>query len=191
MRLQTGLKMIAVMIGELVINFETCEQRCNVEKHEEWHRWCEEIPELQFPSSWKVKIIPPFGGAIVRFRINDKISVYLDCYDALGFMGEPYWEIYPYCDDIWRCPMNNTDDLIAHIDEALEENMTDYERGVEDAAIWLENLPDRFRDTKITFNEFPPLLRKELFEQHKEEVLYQRLQNLTERVEELERMQRD
>jgi len=102
-----------------MITIESLKQRCDVEKHEEWRRWCEEIPELQFPSSWNVKIIPPFGGAMVRFIINEKISVYLDCYDALGFMGEPYWEIYPYCDDTWRCPMNDTDDLIAHIDEAL------------------------------------------------------------------------
>ena len=92
-----------------MINIESLKDRYNVEKREEWRRWCEEIPELQFPSSWNVKIIPPFGGAMVRFIINEKISVYLDCYDSLGFMGEPYWEIYPYCDDTWRCPMNNTD----------------------------------------------------------------------------------
>ena len=107
------------MTGGNVINLDSLKERYNVEKREEWRRWCEEIPELQFPSTWNVRIIPPFGGAIVRFIINDKISVYLDCYDALGIMGKPYWEIYPHCDDTWRCPMNNTDDLIAHIDEAL------------------------------------------------------------------------
>ena len=90
----------------------------------EMDKWNNEIPFIQFPSNWQVKIIAPFAGAVVRFRVkkvdSDKeISVYLDCYDRLGYVGEPYWEIYPYQDDVFRCLMNEIPELIAAITEAL------------------------------------------------------------------------
>lgn len=91
----------------------------------EYHKWINLIPPLHFKQEWSVRIIPPFCGAIVRFWIdyNDKhISCYLDCYDELGFYGEPYWEIYPYQDDVWRCGMMETEKLIEKITEALEGN---------------------------------------------------------------------
>lgn len=60
---------------------------------------------IEFPEGWKIKIIPPFGGAMGRFRVYNKdesesVSVYMDCYDCLGCMGmRPYWEMYPTIDD--------------------------------------------------------------------------------------------
>lgn len=92
----------------------------------EWNKWCKEIPRLNFHSDWNVKIIPPFGGAIIRFNCEKNgnyADVYLDCYDELGCFGSPYWEIYPYDDDVYkvyRCCMNNTEELIKRIDEILE-----------------------------------------------------------------------
>lgn len=89
----------------------------------EWDKWCKEIPRLNFHSDWNVKIIPPFACAVIRFNCekNGKTAdVYLDCYDELGCFGEPYWEIYPYDDDTYRCPINEVDDLIKRIDEILE-----------------------------------------------------------------------
>jgi len=68
---------------------------------------CEEfakkIPYINFPSDWLIQIIPPHAGATVRFVVTNKelkkkdfeVSVYLDCYRALGACDEPYWEIYP------------------------------------------------------------------------------------------------
>jgi hypothetical protein len=97
--------------------------RYEVEDSEEWRKWCEEIPELKFPTGWRVKIIPPFGGAIARFRVfkgKKDVSVYLDCYDRLGCFGEPYWEIYPYEEDVHRVPMKNVDELISAITESLK-----------------------------------------------------------------------
>ena len=61
----------------------------------ETHQWADDIPPLRFKEEWEVQIIPPFGGALVRFLVsaNDKLlSVYLDGYNMLGGVrGEIYW----------------------------------------------------------------------------------------------------
>ncbi len=98
-----------------------------VEEIFEWDKWMEEVPYLKFPSDWEIKVVPPFAGAIVRFRVkkgNADISVYLDCYDILGCMGRPYWEIYPYSSEeyTFRCSMNDTDELLEAITIAIEAN---------------------------------------------------------------------
>ena len=103
---------------------ETYMMRAKIEKEEEWLKWKIEIPVLNFPSDWNVKIIPPFSGAIVRFIIlniegEQIVSVYLDCYDMLGYFGEPYWEIYPYGDDVYRVAMNDTKELLEKIKEII------------------------------------------------------------------------
>ena len=98
-------------------------ERYDLERKEEWKKWVKEIPAIEFKSDWKVKIIPPFAGAIVRFYIDkgDKhISVYLDCFDNLGCVGEPYWEIFPYKDDVARILMNDVDELVSLISEVLD-----------------------------------------------------------------------
>lgn len=106
-------------------------------KHFEWMKWSKEIPYIQFPSHWFVKIIPPFRKAIVRFWIRkdsnlekQPVSVYLDCYNYLGFFdvdekgnAVPYWEIYPSSDgDPARYPMDDIPGLIQGIEEALNAN---------------------------------------------------------------------
>lgn len=88
-----------------------------IEKEMEYDRWYKEIPFIRFPASWEVKIVPPFRGAVVRFRVRNargkEISVYLDCYDNLGHYGAPYWEIYPNAEgDISRYPMRDVDGLL-------------------------------------------------------------------------------
>lgn len=92
----------------------------------ESQKWRNEIPYLQFPIDYKVKIIPPFGGAVVRFLIEKngkKVSVYLDCYNKLGCYGEPYWEIYPHEEDVFRCDMNDTDSLMKAIEQSLSADV--------------------------------------------------------------------
>lgn len=93
----------------------------------EWRKWMVEIPYISFPSELKIKIIPPFAGAVVRFHaaLKDKpdhfVSIYLDCYDILGWVGQPYWELYPDSDgDTFRCAMKDTDELLQAIDRALK-----------------------------------------------------------------------
>ena len=90
----------------------------------ETREWVKKIPHIKFPADWEVQIIPPFSGSIARFRVNDKVSVYLDGYDLAGLEGEPYWEVYPHKGDVYRCAMNNVDDLIMAIQESLDEPAT-------------------------------------------------------------------
>lgn len=91
----------------------------------EWHRWVREIPFLDFPASWLIQPIPPFAGAVARFCVKHKnkplssTSVYLDCYDQLGIYGSPYWEVHPVDDDVARCNMENTTELMALIKRSL------------------------------------------------------------------------
>lgn len=95
-----------------------------IEGEMEYYKWVKEIPFICFPDKYEVKIIPPFGGAVVRFLIQVKEhpelgtrSIYLDCYDILGSGGEPYWELFP-CEtsDVFRCPMNDTQALLDALD---------------------------------------------------------------------------
>jgi hypothetical protein len=95
-----------------------------VENIQEYRKWADKIPAIKFPSDWCVQIIPPYGGAIVRFTVQrygckNKVSVYLDCYDRLGYVGRPYWELYPYKGDTYRCAMEDIDELLDIIDYAL------------------------------------------------------------------------
>ncbi len=98
-----------------------------VERDFKWQEWMKKIPVIQFPSSWKVQIIPPFGAAMIRFRvvIDDEsyVSVYLDCYGTLGGMsGHPYWEIYPAADgDTERFKMDDIEGLLESIKKSLKK----------------------------------------------------------------------
>ena len=96
----------------------------------EWFKWLHKMPYISFPADWQIRIIPPYHGAIVRFLVSkvnllNNVSVYLDCYDLLKPpYGEPYWEVHPYGnneDDVYRCPMNNVDDLLNAIEKSLEQ----------------------------------------------------------------------
>lgn len=90
-------------------------------------KWSREIPEIEFPGDWAIRIIPPFKGAIVRFRARlphmgkeDSVSIYLDCYDTLGCYGSPYWEVYPYRGDVERCDMMDIEELLRMISDRGE-----------------------------------------------------------------------
>lgn len=90
----------------------------------EHKKWLKEIPYIRFPSDWYIKVSPPFGGALVRFLIRKgdaEVSVYLDCYDMLGYVEEPYWEVYPYESGVYRCRMNDTESLIESIKQSIIE----------------------------------------------------------------------
>ena len=110
------------------MNEELYYARREVERQYEWMKWVEEIPFIPFKEDWVVKVIPPFTGAVVRFLVKKKsdsdenrISVYLDCYEELGVFGEPYWEICPHTDDVYRVKMNNIDELVSEIENALTQ----------------------------------------------------------------------
>lgn len=79
----------------------------------------------------EVQISPPFSGAVVRFRVKkDKaeVSIYLDCYDRLGFYGEPYWEVHPHEGDVYRCDMADTESLLNAIKHSISEQNSRFEK---------------------------------------------------------------
>ena len=91
----------------------------HIEREDEWDKWRNEIPEIEFDPGWKVRVIPPLVGAIVRFRVNG-ISVYLDCYARLGIWDGPYWELYPAEDgDTERYSMHDMDGLLDGLRRAI------------------------------------------------------------------------
>lgn len=104
---------------------EIIKARFLIEKEHEWMKWHKEVPYIQWPSDWLVKAVPPFGGAVIRYNIKhvDKpdsfVSVYLDCYDEIGCVGQPYWEIYPIGGECERYMMDETDQLIDGIKRSL------------------------------------------------------------------------
>ena len=98
------------------------------EKLQECRRWANDIPALHFEKEWEVKIIPPFGGAVIRFTISYRgkhISVYFDGYSELGYMVDendnpiPYFEVYDG-EDCQRYYMNETDEMMSDIKKFLE-----------------------------------------------------------------------
>lgn len=102
--------------------FKKLEKQMEYEIENEFRKWADEIPFIKFPENCEVKIIPPFGGAITRFllkRGENTTSIYLDCYDRLGIFGSPYYEVYPYNGDTYRCGIKETNDLLSAIEYSL------------------------------------------------------------------------
>ena len=104
-------------------DIEKIKKRIEVEEDFEYMKWVKEIPVLNFKKEWNVRIIPPFGGAIIRFQIEtekDFLSIYLDCYNQLGFEDDPYWEIYSReNEDVYRFGINDTNGLLEKIEQLL------------------------------------------------------------------------
>lgn len=101
--------------------------RYKIEEQQKWLGEITNIPFIQFPSDWKVQIIPPFGDAVVRFRVElptgQNRSVYLDGRNSLGFwdlVGSYYWEVYPYRGDTGRCSMQEIPELLRMIGDTQE-----------------------------------------------------------------------
>lgn len=103
---------------------EAEDARWAVERTEKWRDLVEKMPFIRFPADWEVAVIPPFSGAIARFRVRRgvaTVSVYADFYERLGIWAEPHWEIYPSeTDDNERFAIaTETDEMIAAIERSL------------------------------------------------------------------------
>lgn len=87
--------------------------------------WVNKIPHVQFNPEWDVRAIPAFGGAVIRYMVRQgdlRVSVYLDAYDNIGSVGQPYWEIYPNAEgDTDRILLNETADLVEAIANSFAE----------------------------------------------------------------------
>lgn len=72
-------------------------KRSKLEHEEGWNYHSKEIPSFELRPGYRIKILPPYGGALIRFNIfhdHTRFSVYFDANDALGSVREPYWEVY-------------------------------------------------------------------------------------------------
>jgi hypothetical protein len=103
-------------------------KRYQIEAEEKWMEFAGTIPAFPLKPEWFVQMVPPFAGAMARFRIyltaeTEKgakhVSIYLDAYDALGCVGTPYWEVYPVNGDTERFSLLDTDGLIGSISRSL------------------------------------------------------------------------
>lgn len=95
---------------------------------QECRGWCARIPALHFEKEWDVKIIPPFGGAVIRFCIDHNgkhVSVYFDGYSELGYVLDkndkpiPYFEYYDG-EDCHRYWIDESEEMMADIKNFLE-----------------------------------------------------------------------
>jgi len=100
-------------------DYELERGRRNIELAEDWDKWIHKMPFIQFPANWQIRIIPPAGGAFVRFHVKLPSglvkSVYFDALSRLGGMDEPYWEVYPYEGDCGRCFADEIPELLRMI----------------------------------------------------------------------------
>ena len=106
-----------------MLDIETEMMRYAIEGKEKWREIIKDIPPLHFKPEWKVFVIPPLAGAVARFCVENeagkRVSVYLDWYAKLGFMDKPYYELYPFEDDVKRYYLDETDELMADIEKVL------------------------------------------------------------------------
>lgn len=90
-----------------------------------FREWQNRMPFLKFDSAWEVSVVPPFMGAIARFMVRsdkNQVSIYFDAYDALGCMGQPYWELYPNSEgDTERFYLGEEVQMMAMIRELLSK----------------------------------------------------------------------
>ena len=108
-------------------DFETSMAIAKYDTLQETRKWITELPIFHFEKEWDVKIIPPFGGAVIRFWINynDRhVSVYFDAYSELGYMCDenenpiPYFEYYDG-EECYRYYMNEVDKMMEDIKNFL------------------------------------------------------------------------
>lgn len=90
--------------------------RHTIEQLENWRKHQDDMPYISLPSGYSITVIPPFAGAMLRFSIKygkQTYSVYYDVNGSLGYMGVPYYEVYPIAGDTYRS--TNIADILREI----------------------------------------------------------------------------
>ena len=100
------------------------EERFKIEHQERWRDWADVLPDFSFPAEWLIRFIPPFAGALMRFKVRHLegfVSVYFDGFERLGYGGGPYWEVYPDADfgDVARFAMDDWPGVVECIRDSL------------------------------------------------------------------------
>lgn len=107
-------------------------RRREIERDESWDLiWqrLHQIPALNFKPEWRVRVVPPYMGAVARFIVETdygSVSVYLDWHGHLCGWGSdqppaPYWEAYKdeEASNV-RFELDDTEGLLAFIANQVE-----------------------------------------------------------------------
>jgi hypothetical protein len=101
------------------------------------------LPFIPTRENWIIRTIHPFAGAYSRLVIGKKgitgnVSMYLDMFDALGYVNQVYYEIYPVqgkqkdekYDDPFRFYLGQEEAMADMIDDMLNnfEQKDNYEQ---------------------------------------------------------------
>jgi len=73
------------------------------------------IPELNFDSSWCVRILPPHTGKFIKFMVckGDKYCIVsLDVSNNLDWQKKAYWWVLSYTYDECEIAMENVEELM-------------------------------------------------------------------------------
>ncbi len=110
------------------------DHRLPVERLERWRDVAQALPYIPMRGDWKVRVMPPFTGALARFHVmrgDAHVSVYYDEYCRLGGWNEGYWEIWPdAAGDNYRLLRDEAEALA----EAIEKSLAAQEaKGAEEA----------------------------------------------------------
>ena len=80
-------------------------KRYSLEHDEQWDKYHNHMPFISLRSGYQFRVMPPHGGALMRFAIEyegTSFSIYFDPFERLGIYGSPYYEVYPINDDVYR-----------------------------------------------------------------------------------------
>jgi hypothetical protein len=103
------------------VKFTVNSMRMIIDSLEDVDKWMRKIPHIHFKEDWAVKALPGTFGAMSRIWINQDVSIYLDVFDRLGFVGQPYWEIYDG-KETNRFLMNDIEGLLECINKVVSFN---------------------------------------------------------------------
>ena len=84
------------------------------------------VPYLNLPNDCEMMFTPTYlaqARFMIRRKANPSVvaSVYLDIFDNLGCIGEPYWEVWSErINETWRYVMKDVDALMVKVVEILD-----------------------------------------------------------------------
>lgn len=98
-------------------SFKTRMMCYEIDKRMEYNKWLQGLPFIHWPAHYLIKVTPPFGAKVIRFRLRAtdslyELSVYLDGYNYSGCMPWPHYEIYGGHGDTSRCKWDDTEELL-------------------------------------------------------------------------------
>lgn len=99
-------------------SFETRRKCYDIDILMQSDKWIWGLPFIQWPGHYLIKVTPPFGAKVIRFRLKTtdtphELSIYLDGYNFSGCMPWPHYEVFGGLgDDCSRCKWDDVEGLL-------------------------------------------------------------------------------